>query len=405
MERNDGRMPLGGIRVVDLSIWAQGPLGAMMLADLGAEVIKVEKPGQGDFSRGVQSLFGKPQFLPNGKNLMFEITNRNKKAISLDLHQEEGQQAFHRLIEKSDVFISNLHPSALREFRVDRETLLGINAELIYSHATGFGPKGPHAEDPCQDTVGMARSGFMFNTPDAEGSPVYPTGALSDILSGTMLGFGVMAALLARERTGVTQSVWASQLSTMMWLQYYNLAQYTNVGEDFEPYDRRDVANPLMNLYRCADDKWIACGLFVAPRFWSDFCQVMGLADIENEPRFSSDEKRAENRTELIARIEQAFATQPRDYWEKIFREKGFWFSVVNKVSDLPDDPQVIANDYLMELDNGLKTVSAPFSLEKTPPLRKGAPDLSQHTEEILQEVCGYSMEEIMVLKEKGVVW
>ncbi len=405
MERNDGRMPLGGIRVVDLSIWAQGPLGAMMLADLGAEVIKVEKPGQGDFSRGVRSLFGKPQFLPNGKNLMFEITNRNKKAISLDLHQEEGQQAFHRLIEKSDVFISNLHPSALREFRVDRETLLGINAELIYSHATGFGPKGPHAEDPCQDTVGMARSGFMFNTPDAEGSPVYPTGALSDILSGTMLGFGVMAALLARERTGVTQSVWASQLSTMMWLQYYNLAQYTNVGEDFEPYDRRDVANPLMNLYRCADDKWIACGLFVAPRFWSDFCQVMGLADIENEPRFSSDEKRAENRTELIARIEQAFATQPRDYWEKIFREKGFWFSVVNKVSDLPDDPQVIANDYLMELDNGLKTVSAPFSLEKTPPLRKGAPDLSQHTEEILQEVCGYSMEEIMVLKEKGVVW
>ena len=405
MERNDGRMPLGGIRVVDLSIWAQGPLGAMILADLGAEVIKVEKPGQGDFSRGVQSLFGKPQFLPNGKNLMFEITNRNKKAISLDLHQEEGQQAFHRLIEKSDVFISNLHPSALREFRVDRETLLGINAELIYSHATGFGPKGPHAEDPCQDTVGMARSGFMFNTPDAEGSPVYPTGALSDILSGTMLGFGVMAALLARERTGVTQSVWASQLSTMMWLQYYNLAQYTNVGEDFEPYDRRDVANPLMNLYRCADDKWIACGLFVAPRFWSDFCQVMGLADIENEPRFSSDEKRAENRTELIARIEQAFATQPRDYWEKIFREKGFWFSVVNKVSDLPDDPQVIANDYLMELDNGLKTVSAPFSLEKTPPLRKGAPDLSQHTEEILQEVCGYSMEEIMVLKEKGVVW
>ena len=404
MEYN-GRMPLEGIRVVDLTIWAQGPLGAMMLADLGAEVIKVEKPGQGDFSRGVQSLFGKPQFLPDGKNLMFEITNRNKKAISLDLRQAEGQQAFYRLIEKSDVFISNLHPSALREFRVDRETLLEINPELIYSHATGFGPRGPHAEDPCQDTVGMARSGFMFNTPDAEGSPVYPTGALSDILSGTMLGFGVMAALLARERTGVTQSVWASQLSTMMWLQYYNLAQYTNVGEDFEPYDRRDVANPMMNLYRCADDKWIACGLFVAPRFWSDFCQVMGLANIEHDPRFTSDEKRAENRKALIAYIENAFVTQPRDHWEKIFRDKGFWFSVVNKVSDLPGDPQVVANDYLMELDNGLKTVSAPFRLEKTPPLQKGAPGFSQHTDEILQQVCGYSMEEIVALKEKGVAW
>jgi crotonobetainyl-CoA:carnitine CoA-transferase CaiB-like acyl-CoA transferase len=223
----------------------------------------------------------------------------------------------------------------------------------------------------------MARSGFMFNTPDADGAPVYPTGALSDILSGTMLGFGVMAALLARERTGVSQSVWASQLSTMMWLQYYNVAQYTNVGEDFAPYDRHDVANPLMNLYRCADERWIACGLFVAPRFWSDFCQVLGLADIEHDPRFSSDEKRAENRKELISRIEGAFATQPRDYWENIFREKGFWFSVVNKVSDLPDDPQVAANDYLMELDNGLKTVSAPFSLEKTPPLRKARQTLA----------------------------
>lgn len=403
--KHNGRMPLEGIRVVDLTIWAQGPLGAMMLADLGAEVIKVEKPGQGDFSRGVQSLFGKPQFLPDGKNLMFEITNRNKKAVSLDLRKPEGQQAFYRLIEKSDVFISNLHPSALREFQVDRKTLLEINPDLIYSHATGFGPRGPHAEDPCQDTVGMARSGFMFNTPEADGSPVYPTGALSDILSGTMLGFGVIAALLARERTGVTQSVYASQLSTMMWLQYYNLAQYSNVGEDFEPYDRHDVANPLMNLYKCADDRWIACGLFVAPRFWSDFCQVMGLADIEHDPRFTNDEKRTENRKALITYIEYAFATQPRDYWEKIFRDKGFWFAVVNKVSDLPDDPQVIANAYLMELDNGLKTVSAPFSLEKTPPLQKGAPDFSQHTDEILQEVCGYSMAEIVALKEKGVAW
>ena len=107
----------------------------------------------------------------------------------------------------------------------------------------------------------------------------------------------------------------------------------------------------------------------------------------------------------MIARIEGAFATQPRDHWETIFREKGFWFSVVNRVSDLPDDPQVAANDYLMELDNGLKTVSAPFSLEKTPPLRNGAPDFSQHTDEILEQVCGYSPEEIVALKEKGVAW
>ena len=400
------RMPLEGIRVIDLTIWVQGPLASMMLADLGAEVIKVEKPGQGDFSRGVQSLFGKPQFLPDGRNLMFEIANRNKKAIGIDLRSPEGQQVFYRLVERCDALVTNLHPSALREFRVDRETLLTVNPQLIYAHATGFGPQGPHAEDPCQDTVGMARSGFMFNTPTTDGSPTYPTGALSDILSGTMLGFGVLAALLARERLGVAQAVWSSQLSAMMWLQYYNVAQYVNMGVDFDPYDRTNVTNPLMNLYRCADGQWIACGLFVTQRFWPEFCAVMGLTEREHDPRFASDEKRATHRKELITLLDQAFATQPRVHWERLFREKGFWFSVVNRISDLPIDPQVTANEYLVELDTGLKTVAFPFTLEKTPvPLKKGAPGFSQHTDEILQHVCGYTMEEIIALKAKEVAW
>ena len=122
----------------------------------------------------------------------------------------------------------------------------------------------------------MARSGFMFSTPTAEGAPTYPPGALSDILSGTMLGFGVLAALLARERSGISQAVWSSQLSAMMWLQYYNVAQVANMGADFAPFDRATVANPLMNLYRCADGQWMACGMAVAQRFWPDFCAVMG---------------------------------------------------------------------------------------------------------------------------------
>ena len=174
-----------------------------MLADLEAEVIKVEKPGQGDFARGIHTLYGEPQFLPDGRNLMFELANRNKKSISVDLRRPEGQQVLYRLAQHCAALVTNLHPSALREFRVDRETMLGVNPKLIYAHATGFGPQGPHAEDPCQDTVGMAHAGSMFNTPTADGSPIYLTGALSDILSGTMLGFGVLTALLARERHGI----------------------------------------------------------------------------------------------------------------------------------------------------------------------------------------------------------
>jgi crotonobetainyl-CoA:carnitine CoA-transferase CaiB-like acyl-CoA transferase len=283
------RLPLGGIRVLDLTIWVQGPLASMMLADLGAEVIKIEKPGQGDFAREAVSMFGQPQKFADGRSLMFEIANRNKKAVAIDLRQPEGQQVFYRLVEPADVVVTNLHPNTLREFRVDRKTLLAIEPDLIYAHATGFGPQGPHAEDPCQDTVGMARSGFMFSTPTAEGAPTYPPGALSDILSGTMLGFGVLAALLARERSGVAQAVWSSQLSAMMWLQYYNVAQVANMGADFAPFARTAVANPLMNVYRCADGLWIACGMAVAQRFWPDFCAVMGLPELEHDARFATD--------------------------------------------------------------------------------------------------------------------
>jgi crotonobetainyl-CoA:carnitine CoA-transferase CaiB-like acyl-CoA transferase len=132
----------------------------------------------------------------------------------------------------------------------------------------------------------------------------------------------------------------------------------------------------------------------------------MGLAELEQDPRFASDHQRAAHRQELIALLDRAFATRPRAHWEQVFREKGFWFSVVNRISDLPADPQVAANDYLVELDTGLKTVAYPFTLEKTRvPLKKGAPGFSQHTEEVLQQVCGYSMEEILALKETEVVW
>jgi crotonobetainyl-CoA:carnitine CoA-transferase CaiB-like acyl-CoA transferase len=400
------RLPLAGIRVLDLTIWVQGPLASMMLADLGAEVIKIEKPGHGDFARGAQSMFGRPQKLADGRSLMFEIANRNKKAVAIDLRHPEGQQVFYRLVAQADVVVTNLHPATLREFRVDRETLLALKPDLIYAHATGFGPQGPHAEDPCQDTVGMARSGFMFSTPTTEGAPTYPPGALSDILSGTMLGFGVLAALLARERSGVAQAVWSSQLSAMMWLQYYNVAQVANMGADFAPFERTAVANPLMNLYRCADGQWIACGMAVAQRFWPDFCAVLGLPELADDPRFAKDKQRAANRAELIAILDTAFARQPRTHWEGLFREKGFWFAVANRVSDLAADPQVIANHYLVELDSGLTTVAFPFTLEKTPvPPPHGAPSFGEHTDEILQRLCGYTAEEILALKEKNVAW
>lgn len=399
-------LPLEGIRVADLTIWAQGPVVTQILGDLGAEVIKVEKPGVGDFARGAQGMFDRPCPLPGGYNLMWDMVNRNKKSIAVDLYHRKGREAFYRLLQKCQVMVTNLNPQGLREMGADEETVLRHNPNLIYARASGFGPRGPHGEDPCQDTTGMARSGFMFSNPTLAGDPTYPAGAMSDILSGTMLAFGIVTALLAKERTGkVPQTVYASQVSTMMWMALYHVTLYANAGLEYPPFDRTNVGNPLMNIYKCGDGKWFASGLFVSQRFWPDFCQVMGIQHLADDPRFATDAQRAEHRKELIAVLDQAFASQPREEWERRFREKGFWCSVVNRYSDLPSDPQVEANGYIITLDNGLKSVALPFELEGVTPPRRGAPDFSQHTEEVLQEVCGYSWEEIIALKAERAVW
>lgn len=398
------RLPLEGVRVADLSIWLQGPLASAILGHLGAEVIKIEKPGLGDFARGCKRMFKEPLILPDGRNLLWETGNPNKKGIAIDLQQLRGREVFYRLIQKCEVMVTNLSPRALRQLGADKETVVKRNPGLIYAQATGFGHRGPHAEDPCQDTAGMARAGFLFSNPTPEGEPTYPPGALSDVMSATMLAFGVVTALLGKERMGRASAVFASQVSSMMWLGLFPIALYTNIGREYGPFERTDVGNPLMNIYRCGDGKWFALGLFMSDRWWHDLCGVMDLRHLEHDPRFATEDDRAEYRKELIVLLDRAFASQPRAEWERRFREKGLWCSVVNRYSDLASDPQVQANEYLITLDNGIKATALPFELDGVAPRRRGAPELGQQTEDVLREVCGYSGEEILALKTEGVV-
>src|SRR3990172_2275403 len=308
MER---QLPLQGIRVVDITIWIQGPLAASILADLGAEVIKIEKPGMGDFARGSQRLQNQDALLPDGRALAFEVPNRNKKGIAVDLYRPEGRDVLYRLVRESDVVVTNLHPPALRQMGADKETILGQNPEIIYAQASGYGQRGPHGEDPCQDTVGMARSGFMYLNATPQGEPVYPMGLLSDVLSGTMLASGVLAALLAKERTGRTPTVYSSQLSSMMWLALYPVAVQANLGAEYPSFDRTDAANPLMSIYRCADGRWLALGLFIGERFWHDFCDEVGEQELEFDARFATDDLRLEHRKELVAIIDRILGARP----------------------------------------------------------------------------------------------
>jgi crotonobetainyl-CoA:carnitine CoA-transferase CaiB-like acyl-CoA transferase len=400
-------LPLTGIRVLDLSIFIQGPIAAMLLADWGADVIKIEKPGRGDFARTTATLFGRSQFLPDGRNVMFETANRNKRAVAIDLKKPEGTAIFHRLAEHAQVMTTNLHPDALAEFGVDRATMAARAPHLIYAHSTGFGALGPDARDPCQDTAGMARSGFMMNSPAADGTPVYPTGALSDVLSGTMTAFGVVMALLARERGNRVSGVACSQLSTMMWLQCYGIAQYANTGAAFTPHDRSAAANPLMNMYRCADGRWLACGMFMSERFlWDELCAVLELpADAPRDPRFTTDAGRATHNRELISLLDAAFARREREHWVTEFRRRGYWFAVINDLPDLLGDPQVAANAYMSAATSGFRTVTGPFALtgiERPPPA--DAPVCGHDNADVLTQIAGYSAVEIESFRTREVI-
>jgi formyl-CoA transferase len=295
----------------------------------------------------------------------------------------------------------------LEKFGIDRTALTGVNPQLIYAQATGYGSAGPAALDPCQDTTGMARSGFMFNAPSQDGAPTYQVGTLSDVLSATMLAFAVVTALLNRERWGTALGAMCSQLSAMMWLQYYSIAQFANSGQAFVPHDRKNAANPLVNIYRCKDDKWIACGMFLSQRFvWSEFCEVLGVPQLANDEGFEDDQGRNRHNRELIIELESAFAKQDRSYWEKVLRQKGYWVSVVNNVEDLINDPQVLANNYLVRSASGLTTVRFPFNFADLEiPIPTDAPSFGSDTESVLADVAGYSMEDIINLKASGAVW
>lgn len=404
MEVERPNLPLAGIRVLDLTIWYQGPIGTMLLADLGAEVIKLEKPVMGDFTRGARRLWGADFILPEGKSLMWEALNRNKKSVTLDLRHPKGKEALHRIIEKCDVFASNMNARTLSKFGADRETLLTHKPDLIYGHGTAFGGKGPDAEAPGQDTAGMARSGIMMCSVPPDGEPFYTLGAISDILSGTMLAFGIITALLGRERLGVSAGVSASQLGSLLWVQQMTIGLYATLGRELAPYDRKKPSSPLLNVYKCQDGQWLALGLYVTDRWWHSFCEVMGIQELEQDPKFHTEIERIQHSEELTQILDKIFLKRPREQWMNLFKERGFWFSIVNRIPDLPKDPQVIANEYIVDFPGNLKLINRPFELSETQIPRQRAPELGADTFQVLTEIGEYTPEEVATLAAEGVI-
>lgn len=397
-------MILEGYRVVDWSVFQNGPLAAAMLADLGADVIHVERKDVGDLLRGSTHFFGMTAVHPAGRHVLFEEHNRNKRGLAVNLRTLEGKEIIYRLIKNSDVFITNFRSKATSKLGLDYETLCKYNPRLIYVIATSGGEKGPDANIRAFDILAAARAGMPLCTSE---EPVMGTPGVADRAGALMTAYATLAALFARERFGMGQRIVCSMLGACVYLQGANLMQSFLNKQDFPSWNRHVVNNPLYNFYQTKDGKWIAlAGLMESD--WPIFCEAVGRAELASDPRFSTQKAIKKHREEIVPLVSEIMASKTRDEWTAIFRAYEFYFSPVNSLSELESDPQVVANDYVMTFDHPVcgefKMPGFPFHFSKTPPkLRMPAPELGQHTEEILLEI-GYTWEEVAELKDKEVI-
>lgn len=411
METMETKMPLEGIRVLELSAWQMGPVAARMLATLGAEVIKIENPEGGDPCRGFERIKGISVRHKGGRSIHQEMYNSDKKGITLNLKKQKGQEILHRLVEKSDVFLTNLHTRALREMGLDYEALEARNRKIIYARANGFGFKGPDADIPSMDILGQARSGIMHLVSFPGEIPRPVAGGPSDQAGAFILAFGIITALYVRERYGIGQMIETSQLGAMVKFLELPITAYGFVGHPWPNESHSDTKNPLWNWYECKDGRWIVFAHLRSDPFWKDFATALGLESLIDDAKFKDHLAREQNNKELIEILERTLAQRTREEWaERFINYPRLSYTFVNRTSDLFSDPQILANEYLIDVDHPLggpvKMVGLPVQFSKTPgkPFQRVAPELGQHTEEVLTEIAGYSWDEVVALRNDGVI-
>jgi crotonobetainyl-CoA:carnitine CoA-transferase CaiB-like acyl-CoA transferase len=356
--------PLQGIRVIDLTIWMSGAIASMLLGDLGADVIKIEGPTGDPVRRYVPIGLTESADTPGGVNYAYALCNRNKRQVTLDLRDPAGRSRLYELVRGADVFVTSMQAETLLALGADEESIKSVNPAVVYARAGGLGHAGPRANDRCQDMLGMAYAGLLFTASPEPDEPFAPPGATNDVLTGTMTAFGVLAALMRRQQSGTGETVHASLLHTALWTQLIQLGTVANAPQLLLPArSRREPRSPGVNQYKCSDGRWIAVAAVTADA-WARFVKALdlGAADPEAGGELSYAEVLADaSRTRGV--LDDHFAERPRSYWLERLEAAGIWCTPVNTLADVMGDEQVNANGYLSTLDDGLRTVTMPFTL------------------------------------------
>jgi|DewCreStandDraft_1066081.scaffolds.fasta_scaffold00059_163 crotonobetainyl-CoA:carnitine CoA-transferase CaiB-like acyl-CoA transferase len=405
------KAPLEGIKVVEWTVYAQGPLSGVMLGELGADVIKIEDfAGGGDPARGMLNVVGVVDArMPGDRSAFFEIMNFNKRSLCLNLRHPQGRELARQLIDRADVFVVNQRIPTILKAGLDYETLRQRNPRLIYALATAYGERGPQAERGGVDYTGQARSGMMFGAGTEEDPPYYLTGGFADMGAAVLLSHAVITALLSRERHGVGQKLELSNLSAAMWMQYWAVGITLMTQRPWPRIDRRTAGHPLYNHYRCKDGQWLALAS-IRPEHWERFCQRVGLEHLLEDERFRDADRRRANARELIAILDEHFLTRTRQEWEELLlQEPPFVFERVQRIEDLQEDEQVLANEYVREMAHPrygqVKVQAYPIRFYETPTReRRPAPEMGAHSLEVLTSELGLSEEQVAQLITDGIV-
>jgi crotonobetainyl-CoA:carnitine CoA-transferase CaiB-like acyl-CoA transferase len=387
-----------GVRVVELAQWVFVPATGVVMADQGADVIKIENPVSGDPYRGLMTQGIGAHY--KGVNLNVEQNNRGKRSIALDIRTAQGRELIYKLVERSDVFLTNFRPEALSRLGYGVDDLRARNPMIIYARGHGQGVRGSEANTPSYDsTAYWARGGFAHTlTPFDYPAEIGSRGAIGDKPSAMNLAYGIAAALFKRERSGVPTVVDVSLLGSAVWTLSSDILSAT-IAET--PGDPAVKPNRPLGGYRTQDGRLITVSM-LSEAHWPGFCRAIGRDDLTEDPRYAGRDERLRNIAAYEAEIHSTFATRTYDDWCRILRESDAPWAPVQTAYEVARDPQVAANGYLvsLETDDGIPytLASAPAEFDQTPVRPGRAPAVGQHTEEVLLEL-GLTWDEIIQLK------